>query len=100
MWQHLKSWRLHRGLTQVAVADALGKRHTTIGRWESGKMKLTTTDLAALANVYRASVSQLQAPPAAAALISRLDKAQQILSGLSDDDMDAWLAVGTAMLRK
>ena len=96
---HLRDWRKHRSLTQEAVAASLGVRHTTIGRWELGKMKLAATDLERLAALYGASVSQLQGPPAAATLIARLDRTQKIVERMSADDLEKWLALGEALIR-
>ena len=34
----LKQWRRLRGLSQQALADAVGVNYTTIWRWEAGDM--------------------------------------------------------------
>ncbi len=81
-------------MSQEQVGALMGKRHTTIGRWETGKMKLSTTDLERLAGVYGVSVTQLQMSPDAADLVARLGRAQDIMSRLEGEDLDAWLAMG------
>jgi transcriptional regulator with XRE-family HTH domain len=100
MWTHLRAWREFRHLSQERVAEALGKRHTTIGRWERGQMKLSTADLEALASLYGATVHQLQMPPEAADLVARLDRAQAILAGLSKEDLDYWIGMGERLLNR
>src|ERR1700722_20138453 len=100
MWKHLKAWRLFRDLSQERVAAELGKRHTTIGRWERGEMKLSTEDLEALARIYGATVHQVQMPPEAAELVSRLDRAQSIMDSLNPTDLERWLALGESLVRK
>lgn len=65
----------------------MGKRHTTIGRWEAGKMKLSTTDLERLAGIYGVSVAQLQMPPDAAEVVARLSRAQDIMGRLEGADL-------------
>ena len=99
MHQHLRAWRLFRGLSQEQVGNMLRKRHTTIGRWERDKMKLTTADLEALARVYGATVSQLTAPPATAELVKVLDRVQGIVDGMSPDVLERWLALGEDLKR-
>ncbi len=100
MWKHLKAWREFRKLSQEKVAGMLGKRHTTIGRWERGEMKSSTTDLEALARIYGATVSQVQMPPEAAEMVSRLDRTQGILGSLDPGDLEQWLAMGERLLRR
>lgn len=100
MWKHLRAWRKYRGLSQEHVANILHKSHTTIGRWELGDMRLTTEDLEALATLYGASVAQLQAPPEAASLVARMERAQAILSELSPEDLERWLAIGESLARR
>ena len=100
LWTHLRAWRSHLGLSQAEVGASLGKGHTTIGRWEKGEMKLSTTDLEALAKLYGVSVSQLQMPPEAAELVARMDRAQVILSGLTKEDLEYWIGMGERLLRR
>lgn len=100
MWKHLRAWREHRGLSQEKVGSELRKRHSTISRWERGEMKLSTEDLEALARIYGATVHQVQMPPEAAQLISRLDRAQTIMDGLSPADLERWLGIGESLVRK
>ena len=100
MHRYLLAWRKFRGLSQERVASMLGVRHTTIGRWEKGTMRLSTEDLQSLSRVYGATVSQLQAQPEAAAMVGRLDKVQAIIEHMSEDDLNHWLAIGERLNRK
>lgn len=45
----IAEWRESRGLTQVTLAGRLGASEMQISRWETGKIKMTTDTLAALA---------------------------------------------------
>ena len=81
------------------MANIVRKKHTTIGRWERGKMKLSTADLQALADIYGATVPQLMGPPSAAGLIAVLDRAQEIADGLDVATLEQWLALGETLKR-
>lgn len=72
----------------------MSRKHSTISRWESGTIKLSTADLEALAAIYGVSVTQLQMPPDASDTVARLDRAQEIMSKMSAADLEAWLALG------
>ena len=97
MHQHLRAWRKFRKLSQPAVGERLGVTHTTIGRWENGKVPITTRDLERLAEVYGITRSQIEHPPAAADMVAFLDRAQHIVSALPPDDLERWLQVGEAL---
>lgn len=77
----------------------LQRRHTTIGRWERGEMKLSTSDLQRLADVYGITVTQLISPPEAAELVILLDRAQNIFDSLSPEDRERWLQLGERLKR-
>ena len=94
MHTHLRAWRKFRGLSQEAVGHTLNVRHTTIGRWESGSVPLTTDDLANLAKVYDATVGQLQADPQLAGMVTRLERAQRIFLAMDAEGIEQWLALG------
>ena len=100
MWKYLKAWRLYRDFSQEQVANALKKRHTTISRWERGEMKLKTEDLQRLAEFYGASVPQLLGPPEVEKLTARMERAQEILALLDEDDLERWLGIGESLARK
>ena len=63
-------------------------------------MRLTTDDLEALARLYGATVAQLQGPPDLAVLTRRMERAQNVLAALSDEDLDRWLGIGESLARK
>ena len=63
-------------------------------------MKLTTEDLESLAKIYRATTTQIQTAPDAAELVSRMDRAQKILTGLTHEDLERWLSIGESLARK
>lgn len=63
-------------------------------------MRLTTDDLEALARLYGATIAQLQAPPDLAELTRRMERAQNVLAALSEEDLDRWLAIGESLARK
>jgi transcriptional regulator with XRE-family HTH domain len=100
MWKYLRAWRKYRGYSQEQVANTMQKRHTTIGRWERGEMRITTEDLQALAALYGASIAQLQGPPDLARLTARMERAQAVLDNLSDEDLERWLALGESLARR
>ena len=51
----IKELRIAKGLTQAALAKALGYGHAIIGFWESGKHEPTVGALAALATFFNVS---------------------------------------------
>lgn len=52
----LKSARERRGLTQLQVAETLGKRQQTIGNWETGYAQPDANTLFALCDLYNISI--------------------------------------------
>lgn len=87
-------------MTLEVAAASMGKKHSTISRWESGKMALKTSDLEKLAKLYGASISQISGPPNHATLVARLDEIQRIVASLDPDTLEHWLATGRAMSRR
>ena len=94
MHTNLRAWRKYRRLSQERVGNILKVTHTTVGRWESGRVPLTTEDLANLARIYGATIGQLLAPPEMAAMVSKLERAQQVLQAFDTDGGEQWLALG------
>ena len=56
---NLKRWRLGRGLTQRALAEAIGHDRPTICRWEAGQRTPSLADLIALAAALRCKPAAL-----------------------------------------
>ena len=52
----LKSARERRGLTQLQVAETIGKRQQTIGNWETGYAQPDANTLFALCDLYNISI--------------------------------------------
>lgn len=94
MHMHLRAWRLHKKMSQEQVANMLGKKHSTVGRWERGLMKLSTADLQALAQIYGVTTSQLAGPPESADLIAILDRMQAIADRVDPEALEPWLQLG------
>lgn len=99
MHQHLRAWRHYRNMTLEQVGNIVGKKHTTVSRWEQGTMKLSTADLVSLAQIYGATPSQLIAPPEAAEMVATLDRTQRIVDGMEPDTLEQWLAIGERLRR-
>ncbi len=97
MHRHLRAWRLYRNLTLEQVGNILGKKQTTVGRWERGLMKISTADLEALAKIYGASMTQLMGLPRAADMVATLDRAQAIIERMDAEALEHWLSVGEKM---
>lgn len=90
---YLRAWREHRGMTQEQVAEALQRSHTTIGRWEKGNMRISEEDLARIAELYSATPNQLRSPVEQAKFVERLDKLQDIIRGMDDNDFAIFMQV-------
>ena len=82
------------------VAEAIGKTHSSVSRWERGKMKLTTADLQKLAVLYGVSATQLAGPPAAASMIAVLDRTQAIAQEMDPETLEQWLSIGERLSQK
>lgn len=57
--QALKSRRTARGLTQEAVAEALGVSRQAVSKWENGSSEPSTANLLALAKLYGVDLEAL-----------------------------------------
>ena len=55
--------RLEHGLSQQALADAVGVDRTTVTHWESGRISLTAANAIALAALLGTTAEQLVGPP-------------------------------------
>lgn len=55
----LRAARQRRGLTQAAVALALGLQHATISKWENGRSEPTLERLASLCALLSVSADHL-----------------------------------------
>jgi transcriptional regulator with XRE-family HTH domain len=99
MYQHLRAWRLSKNMSLEQVANMVGKKHSTISRWERGLMNLNTSELEALARIYGASPTQLMGSPDAAALIGVLDRTQRIADGMDAETLEQWLSIGERLTK-
>ena len=100
MNQHLREWRLHRNMTLEQVANILGRKHTTIARWEKGEIAIKDSDIESLARLYAATPEQLLVSPADADEVARLSRANAIMSKLDADDLDEWFRIGERLARR
>ena len=84
----------------MAVGAALGVSHTTISRWETGAVPLTTKELEDLAKLYGISRRQIEHSPESIEMISFLDRAQHVVKRLSAEDLNHWISRGESLTRK
>ena len=84
----------------MAVGAALGVSHTTVSRWETGAVPLTSKDLENLAALYGISRRQLDNDPAAGDLIAFLERAQHVIERMSREDLERWIAIGESLSGK
>lgn len=78
----------------------MGKKHSTIGRWEKGEVPFTLADLQKLAEIYQVTPAQLMAAPEMASFVQSLDRAQKIISNMGDEDRERWLSIGESLAHK
>ena len=57
--ENLKECRINRKMTQEFVAESLGVSRQAVSKWESGTSDPSTSNLLALAKLYRVSVEAL-----------------------------------------
>lgn len=100
MHTYLRAWRKHRGLSQATVGDMMGVEHSTIGRWELGTMRLTTTDLMRLADIYKATPSQIIMHPDMKDIIAQFERFQSIVGSMPTETVDDWLKIGERLSGK
>ena len=55
----LKEYRTRSGMTQEAVAEAVGVSRQSVSKWELGASEPSTTNLIALAELYNTSPDEL-----------------------------------------
>ncbi|MCH8262508.1 MAG: helix-turn-helix transcriptional regulator, partial [Proteobacteria bacterium] len=65
--EKINAYRTQRGLTQEALADAIGVTANTISRWETATYKVTVEDLEKLSRLFEIPIwsflpSDIQAP--------------------------------------
>jgi transcriptional regulator with XRE-family HTH domain len=84
----------------MTVGIALGVSHSTVSRWETGAVPLTSKDLEKLAKLYGISSRQLEYHPSAEEMIAFLDRAQQVIERMSREDLERWIAIGESLSRK
>lgn len=56
---NLKHLRVQSGMTQLELANKLGKDYSTIGKWELGQRNPVTLDLLKLADIFNVSERDL-----------------------------------------
>lgn len=84
----------------MTVGTALGVSHSTVSRWETGVVPLTSNELESLAKLYGISRRQLEHDPEAKELIVFLDRAQHVIERMSQEDLERWIAIGESLSRK
>ena len=57
--ENLKELRESRNMSQAALAEKLGISHTTVARWESGKISPTVKNLIAVCEYFKVSPNDL-----------------------------------------
>ncbi|WP_326780449.1 helix-turn-helix domain-containing protein [Streptomyces longwoodensis] len=57
--ERIRAQRLHAGLTQLALADRIGRDHRTVHRWEYATAEPSLTDLLLLAAALDTTVGQI-----------------------------------------
>lgn len=84
----------------MTVGTALGVSHSTVSRWETGVVPLTSNELENLAKLYGISRRQLEHDPSAEEIIAFLDRAQNIIERMSKEDLERLIAIGESLSRK
>ncbi|MCG4256896.1 helix-turn-helix domain-containing protein [Acetobacter tropicalis] len=91
---YLKAWRAKMGLSLEQVANILSMKHSTLSRWENGKVDLSLTDLRRLSAAYGISTTQLLMPPEKADIVGKLDRAMRVIDSLDSAEAENWLSLG------
>lgn len=97
--KYLRAWRKHAGLSQEQLGNILGVDHTTVGRWERGRVPLTSEQFERLAHVFMATPAQLLADPMEADAVETLQEAYQIMQGMDSATLAQWLDIGRKLIR-
>lgn len=58
----LKAARVNAGMSQAAVAHAIGRSKDTISNWETGRTKIPAEDFMALCSLYSATKDDIFLP--------------------------------------
>jgi len=95
---HLKTWRLHRGLTLAPVAKVLGTSHFTILRYEQGRYIPSDEALVRLSALYGCKPCEMMFPPDQRHRGRRQHEAIDLLTAMSDADAERWLAFGRNLI--
>lgn len=61
--ERIRQFRVERGLSQEALAEALDVSRQAVAKWERGASLPSTANLLALSRVFGCSVSELTGPP-------------------------------------
>jgi transcriptional regulator with XRE-family HTH domain len=88
---YLKEWRLHRGLSQEQLAEALGTSKGEVSRYERGERTLSLLIQFRLMRALRISPGQFFSHPSARS-------ADALLSGLSPEERDRYMAALEALV--
>jgi transcriptional regulator with XRE-family HTH domain len=94
--ERLRLARREAGLSQLAVATALGIHRPSLSQIESGKRKVSADELAKLAEIYSVSVSWLLAIDDTDV---RLERAARELANLKPEDLQRLLTLLATMRR-
>lgn len=97
--KYLRAWRKHAGLSQEQLGNIIGVDHTTVGRWERGKVPLTSEQFERLAHIFRATPAQLLADPMESAAVDTLQEAYAIMQDMDPDTLAQWLDIGRKLAR-
>ncbi len=87
-------------MSLVTVGAALGVSHSTVSRWETGAVPLTSKELESLAELYGISRRQIAHSPDAADMIAFLDRAQQVIESISPEDLERGIAIGESLAQR
>lgn len=98
VYRHLRTWRLHCGLTLAQVAKVLGTSHSTILRYEQGRLVPSNEALARLAVLYECRPCELTFSPEHRDRGRRQHEALDLLDALSDADAERWLTFGRELM--
>lgn len=57
--KNIRAMRVNRGMSQAELAERIGKRRSAVGNYENGTREPDLDTIAALADVFRVSISDL-----------------------------------------